>query len=153
MRQYYPDDNTNPSEMKNLLTDSRTPYDFLPTSGLEAKVLKNVQAYVVRTTFEMGSSWNSSANTSGVTPPTTPTIDDLRAIGMASATETLASHTGRDLDGDGAISTDTVNPATTSKLLFIPTMIYIEWLSGSGTVSKTTQKQSIKVYAVFGPQH
>src|SRR5206468_3244344 len=100
MRQYYPDQNS--TDMSNFLTDQRTPKDFLPTSGLESKILKNVESYVVKTTYEGGGGssqtvpWNYfTTPTTGITAPTNMTVDDKAALAMTS---------GRDLDGDGTIS-------------------------------------------------
>jgi Tfp pilus assembly protein PilE len=140
MRQYYPDQSS--TEMSGFLLDSTTPKDYLPSTNIESNLLKKVESYVCRTTYENGTTWNFKTNTSGITPPSAPVNDDLLALGLP-----------RDLNGDGTTSTSTTTPIATNKIIFIPTLIYIEWLSGSSNVDKNTQKQSLKVYAVFGPQH
>lgn len=119
--------------MSNLITDNRTPANFLPSPN----ALKDANGEVWKINYEDGS---KGVLVTGTTASSNVTTDspfaDAAALGFP-----------RDLDGN---NTTTTNPVTDpTKLVVLPARIKLSWSSMVGKQGATPQ--NVVFYVCFAP--
>lgn len=161
MRQKYPEAQ-NSQKLSNFFSDTDTPASpaYLPQQAIEGRILKDLQAYVVKCRHEnppTGSIWVNCGNVASTTSSAVfgPSHNQApNALTVSDADRRALGYNNGAIEIDADTATSGLVAADMARL--VPCKIELTWISGSafGTRAQPNPaRQRLTVYVMLNPLH